>query len=280
MRKISGFTLIELLVVIAIIAILAAILFPVFAQARESARMTSCLSNIKEIGLAWNMYAQDYDETFPLSRSVGYPSSDDCAYTGPGQTESVSPTAPNTSVVPRINWRAECQPYIKNKDVYKCPSNPNNDQWAEGDDPAFKISYGDNGAMMWGWNPLVMAKVNRPANYVMILESTWNCADLGDWVARGVTPTACGWGQGFNQHRGRNGQMNWAFFDGHAKAYKLLAVFARQGPRLGADTYNMMGREEDGNTCSGENCSGTAALDQDESSNVCDFYGGQFKTGP
>jgi prepilin-type N-terminal cleavage/methylation domain-containing protein/prepilin-type processing-associated H-X9-DG protein len=61
----SGFTLIELLVVIAIIAILAAILFPVFAQAREKARASSCLSNQKQIGLAFSMYAQDYDETYP-----------------------------------------------------------------------------------------------------------------------------------------------------------------------------------------------------------------------
>jgi len=60
----KGFTLIELLVVIAIIAILAAILFPVFSQARESARKTSCLSNTKQIGLAVNMYVQDYDERF------------------------------------------------------------------------------------------------------------------------------------------------------------------------------------------------------------------------
>src|SRR5262249_4483117 len=65
MRRNRGFTLIELLVVIAIIAILAAILFPVFAQAREKARQATCLSNCKQIGLASNMYVQDYDETFP-----------------------------------------------------------------------------------------------------------------------------------------------------------------------------------------------------------------------
>ena len=64
MRR-KAFTLIELLVVIAIISILAAILFPVFARARESARRTSCLSNLKQIGLGIMMYVQDYDETYP-----------------------------------------------------------------------------------------------------------------------------------------------------------------------------------------------------------------------
>src|SRR4051795_7344224 len=84
-----GFTLIELLVVIAIIAILAAILFPVFAQAREKARTASCLNNQKQIALAIMQYTQDYDETFP----------------------SVD------SGVLTLN----IQPYVKNLDVYKCP---------------------------------------------------------------------------------------------------------------------------------------------------------------
>ncbi len=270
MKRNPGFTLIELLVVIAIIAILAAILFPVFAQARESARISACLSNIKQIGLAWNMYSQDYDETMPLSRSVGYPDrgGDDCAYRAPGN-----------AAAPKINWRTEVQPYIKNKQIYQCPSNPNNDVPAEGSDPDMHISYGDNGAMMWGWNPLKLAKVNRPAEYVMILESTWNCADLGDWVARGQTPPACGWGQGFNLHRGRGGIMNWAFFDGHAKAAKLTAIFATQGGSVDSGGFNNMGREADGNHCGGENCSGTMALIQDQNNNICDFYGGGFKTG-
>jgi len=76
-RQRWGFTLIELLVVIAIIAILAAILFPVFAQARDKARQASCLSNCKQMGTAWMMYTQDYDETFPSSQPLNV--WDDCA---------------------------------------------------------------------------------------------------------------------------------------------------------------------------------------------------------
>ena len=91
-----GFTLIELLVVIAIIAILAAILFPVFAKAREKARQTSCLSNQKQIALGLLMYAQDYDEKIP------YP------FWGWG--------------TPPYTWRVVIDPYIKNTQIYQCPS--------------------------------------------------------------------------------------------------------------------------------------------------------------
>src|SRR3954469_4797518 len=100
----SGFTLIELLVVIAIIAILAAILFPVFAQAREKARMSACISNMRQIGSAFMMYAQDYDETFPYNR---FHSS-----VGAGPEEEIN------------SWRNAIAPYLKNVDVMACPSNP------------------------------------------------------------------------------------------------------------------------------------------------------------
>ncbi len=247
----SAFTLIELLVVIAIIAILAAILFPVFAQARESARTISCLSNMKQLGLSWHMYAQDYDEVFPLSRSIGYPDpAGDCArHTNDGYT--------------KITWKSLTQPYVKSWQLFRCPSNPNNDIQAEGSDIEAKISYGTNGVVMWGWNPLKMAAVNRPAETVMILESTWDCADLGDWVARVNDPPACQWGQGFNLHRGQKGIMNWAFFDGHAKAMKLPAVFARQGAV--GDSYSLIGREERGGV---ENLEMT----RNQGPNLCDFY--------
>ncbi len=91
MQRKSGFTLIELLVVIAIIAILAAILFPVFAQAREQARKTTCLSNLKQLGLGLFMYAQDYDETFPGAASNWWAASDVCNGVNGYKTMSVNP---------------------------------------------------------------------------------------------------------------------------------------------------------------------------------------------
>jgi len=97
-----GFTLIELLVVIAIIAILAAILFPVFAQARESARATSCASNMRQLSLGVFMYAQDYEEILPMA--VNY---------------AAATTAPDRM------WMATVQPYLKNEKIFLCPSAEN-----------------------------------------------------------------------------------------------------------------------------------------------------------
>src|SRR5713101_5168226 len=98
MRRGRGFTLIELLVVIAIIAILAAILFPVFAQAREKARQTMCLSNVKQMALGAYMYAQDYDEQV-VPRTVIFP-----------------------GMAAGLPWQSLIAPYVKNDKVYACPN--------------------------------------------------------------------------------------------------------------------------------------------------------------
>ena len=105
-RKRIGFTLIELLVVIAIIAILAAILFPVFAQAREKARQSGCLSNLKQIGTGIMMYTQDYDEAYP------------CNWYG-----GLWPTTPDGK---QYKWMDAIYPYVKNEQVFTCPSDGSN----------------------------------------------------------------------------------------------------------------------------------------------------------
>ncbi len=118
-RPKRGFTLIELLVVIAIIAILAAILFPVFAQARAKARQTACLSNTKQIGLATGMYIQDYDETlYPHRFNSGNDSNPFLA--DPVGNATITGAARNKTF-----WISLLQPYVKNYDLFKCPSTPN-----------------------------------------------------------------------------------------------------------------------------------------------------------
>ncbi len=112
-----GFTLIELLVVIAIIAILAAILFPVFAQAREAARKTTCLSNLKQIGLGLIMYTQDYDETYPWLMMDGRNNNNS---TGFSKGMSVGP--PNLNNLRGLFMEYTMQPYLKSYQVFNCPT--------------------------------------------------------------------------------------------------------------------------------------------------------------
>jgi prepilin-type N-terminal cleavage/methylation domain-containing protein/prepilin-type processing-associated H-X9-DG protein len=193
-RKLRAFTLIELLVVIAIIAILAAILFPVFAKAREAARATSCRSNMKQLGNAFMMYVQDYDETYPR-RDQG----------------------------PQAHWGYVVQPYIKNYAVFSCPSNPRNQVNATGGpDPTtgvyIKCSYGAN-AWFMGTNVLSQAAIADPADRIHVGEQLHAHNDyVGDrWTTltnyANNTTTAGGFA-------GHSGNMNVLFFDGHVKSMK------------------------------------------------------------
>ena len=119
-RSRNGFTLIELLVVIAIIAILAAILFPVFAKAREKARQISCLSNVKQLGLGFTQYIQDNDENFPVNGG---------GYTAGGTLG--------------MGWGGQVYPYVKSTGVYKCPDDSTTSTTANGATD-YPVSYAAN----------------------------------------------------------------------------------------------------------------------------------------
>jgi prepilin-type N-terminal cleavage/methylation domain-containing protein/prepilin-type processing-associated H-X9-DG protein len=186
MRK-KAFTLIELLVVIAIIAILAAILFPVFAKARESARKASCMNNLKQIGTGFQMYAQDYDEIYP-----------------------------DRSAAPYGHFGYAVQPYIKNFAVFACPSNPSNKTLLgtpfEYAPNRVTQSYGANSWIMNGARR--MSEIDAAADRIMLSEHYNNGHNdyAGNW-----------WGVGTYRDVGalpHNGTWNILYFDSHVKSMK------------------------------------------------------------
>jgi prepilin-type N-terminal cleavage/methylation domain-containing protein/prepilin-type processing-associated H-X9-DG protein len=160
-----AFTLIELLVVIAIIAILAAILFPVFAKAREKARQISCASNEKQLGLAFMQYIQDYDERLPNGAWVRY------LYLGMPEHEGVG-------------WAGQIYPYVKSAGVYACPDDP-----TQSSGNAVKVSYSYNGLNLcrtdWTEDYVyamggATARLVAPASTVLLYESEGSTAVVTD----------------------------------------------------------------------------------------------------
>ncbi|MEI6500845.1 MAG: DUF1559 domain-containing protein [Armatimonadota bacterium] len=201
-----GFTLIELLVVIAIIAILAAILFPVFAKAREKARQTSCLSNLKQLGTGLLMYAQDYDERLPASMQW----------------------VDGVNAWPLYKWSCTVVPYVKNSQIFVCPSEsaPPTEQGSFSVGP---ISYMVNANLM----PAVrgpfdgsMGTISKVAETVMIFDA-WGaqryCAAASDLLQNGAACNARAAGIGYDgvtDYSRHNGGFNATMADGHAKWYK------------------------------------------------------------
>lgn len=229
MRRRKGFTLIELLVVIAIIAILAAILFPVFAQARDKARQMACLSNTKQIALAIYQYAQDYDEVLPVY---------------------------GANAQGRGRWQFQLLPYTKNVQIYNCPNVPTN-RWVAPTGSALGTS--DRGG--YGWNLALgadasgtggnvaiapgyaLASIAKPAETIIVGDTGFNgtASHQVGWVMLAAdprNPAADSFSQPglypqFRHHSQRSkvvtgsnnmpidGRANFCYLDGHAKSLSL-----------------------------------------------------------
>ena len=230
----KGFTLIELLVVIAIIAILAAILFPVFAQAREKARQTSCLSNMKNIGTAIMLYTDDNHETYPMS---------------------YGPVSGDTY---KHYWPAKIFPYAKDWKIFYCPSHWNTYNKDLPDDGTYGASSQGKSALSAGYtanayllaysghtiypsSPVKMARVKSPSNVIAVYEASswgmgdndlanngWYSAYLPGTGSAGIATTASLSGEQLSDYNdGRhNAGINIAYADGHAAYEKSADVYS------------------------------------------------------
>jgi len=226
-----AFTLIELLVVIAIIAILASILFPVFARARENARRASCMSNLQQIGLGVMQYVQDYDEKYPINwYGTSYPG----GYPTVVQTEAGTPgayfysyTSGSGPNVHWLTWKDMIYPYVKSVQVFVCPSDTL---------PAYLPNYIMNGAysgitrsyygISTGSGTTSMADIQSPSTSVMIWETGLGATSgtiESEYGMNGVAFNIPRWPDCHVMHLGG---MNMAFGDGHVKWMSIDSIDA------------------------------------------------------
>jgi prepilin-type N-terminal cleavage/methylation domain-containing protein/prepilin-type processing-associated H-X9-DG protein len=234
----QAFTLIELLVVIAIIAILAAILFPVFAQAREKARSVSCLSNGRQVGIAFMMYAQDNEENLPL---LSFP-------------------------VEANTWTDQVQPYIKNRQLYRCPSDDSTNWTMPLSNPGFgqdglrRSSYFINAYIAGGNSYGNLASVQSPASVIALAESAKNITRDHfapyNWNGDQETPPnpqfnpfmqGMTWDAANKETtelalRRHTGGANYVFMDGHSKFHRWSQVWF-QKPEQGVYQGNFDPRQ-------------------------------------
>ncbi|MCE5240844.1 prepilin-type N-terminal cleavage/methylation domain-containing protein [bacterium] len=199
-----GFTLIELLVVIAIIAILAAILFPVFAKAREKARQSSCLSNLKQIGLATLQYVQDYDETMPHHQRVG------CS----------------------ITVQSQIQPYLKNLQIWVCPSQSANYFYYWDNPTGTGPVTGIVGS--YGWNLRLGSVGIGTGSGIVRLGAVQSPSEIGMWADCQPSLTHLQDNTYYMTACPHNDGGNMVYVDGHAKWQNKNYMRPRWQPMSGA----------------------------------------------
>lgn len=218
--KQKAFTLIELLVVISIIAVLAAILFPVFARARENARRSSCMSNLKQVGLGTMMYVQDYDEKYPICRY--HPGKNQTDPAMPGAQYYVQFACEGETDGSCVTWQDLVYPYTKSTQIFACPSQSGSNADSGLPYPSYGYSSAISSERASRFKagtpriPVSMAVVQRPAEIFMFVEFNASTAyraepNLQGLRARSITAATRA------QVIPHLGGANIAYADGHVK---------------------------------------------------------------